>query len=87
MLRLCFFILAVCVTTILPAGAAGPIRVDGITEPFMDVQLGFADAGIIRQQFFKEGDTVKVKLIGLDQKTGKFKLSRKVLMAKPEGAN
>jgi len=58
MLRLCFFILAVCVTTILPAGAAGPIRVDGITEPFMDVQLGFADAGIIRQQFFKEGDTV-----------------------------
>lgn len=34
----------------------------------------------------KEGDSVKVKLIGLDQKTGKFKLSRKVLMPKPEGA-
>lgn len=32
-----------------------------------------------------EGDIVKVKLIGLDQKTGKFKLSRKVLMPKPEG--
>ncbi|GGH62386.1 polyribonucleotide nucleotidyltransferase [Filimonas zeae] len=32
----------------------------------------------------KEGDVVKVKLIGLDQKTGKFKLSRKVLMPKPE---
>ena len=31
-----------------------------------------------------EGDTIKVKLIGVDQKTGKFKLSRKVLMAKPE---
>ena len=31
-----------------------------------------------------EGDTIKVKLIGLDQKTGKFKLSRKVLMQKPE---
>lgn len=31
-----------------------------------------------------EGDTIKVKLIGLDQKTGKFKLSRKVLMPKPE---
>src|ERR1700733_8042249 len=29
----------------------------------------------------KEGDMVKGKLIGLDQKTGKFKLSRKVLMA------
>ncbi len=34
----------------------------------------------------KEGDAVKVKLIGMDQKTGKFKLSRKVLMPKPEGA-
>jgi len=34
----------------------------------------------------KEGDSVKVKLIGLDQKTGKFKLSRKVLIAKPDGA-
>ncbi len=31
-----------------------------------------------------EGDIVKVKLIGLDPKTGKFKLSRKVLMPKPE---
>ena len=33
---------------------------------------------------FKEGDTVKVKLIGLDPKTGKFKLSRKALMQKPQ---
>jgi polyribonucleotide nucleotidyltransferase len=33
---------------------------------------------------FKEGDVVKVKLIGLDPKTGKFKLSRKVLMPKPD---
>jgi polyribonucleotide nucleotidyltransferase len=32
-----------------------------------------------------ENDVVKVKLIGLDSKTGKFKLSRKVLMPKPEG--
>lgn len=31
-----------------------------------------------------EGDMVKVKLIGIDHKTGKFKLSRKVLMPKPE---
>ena len=30
------------------------------------------------------GDVVKVKLIGLDPRTGKFKLSRKVLMPKPE---
>ncbi|HET7001602.1 MAG TPA: polyribonucleotide nucleotidyltransferase, partial [Puia sp.] len=33
-----------------------------------------------------ENDMVKVKLIGLDAKTGKFKLSRKVLMPKPEQA-
>jgi polyribonucleotide nucleotidyltransferase len=33
----------------------------------------------------KEGDVVKVKLIGVDHKTGKFKLSRKILMPKPEG--
>jgi len=32
----------------------------------------------------KEGDMVKVKLIGVDQKTGKFKLSRKVLIPKPD---
>ena len=32
----------------------------------------------------KEGDMVKVKLIGIDSRTGKFKLSRKVLMPKPE---
>ena len=31
-----------------------------------------------------EGDKIKVKLIGLDAKTGKFKLSRKALMPKPE---
>jgi polyribonucleotide nucleotidyltransferase len=33
----------------------------------------------------KEGDTVKIKLIGTDPKTGKLRLSRKVLMPKPEG--
>lgn len=33
----------------------------------------------------KEGEVVKVKLTGTDPKTGKFKLSRKVLMPKPEG--
>jgi polyribonucleotide nucleotidyltransferase len=33
----------------------------------------------------KEGDVVQVKLIEVDQKTGKFRLSRKVLLPKPEG--
>ncbi|MEI8278283.1 MAG: polyribonucleotide nucleotidyltransferase [Bacteroidota bacterium] len=32
-----------------------------------------------------EGDKIKVKLVGTDSKTGKFRLSRKVLMPKPEG--
>ncbi|MFZ9388733.1 MAG: polyribonucleotide nucleotidyltransferase [Chitinophagaceae bacterium] len=32
----------------------------------------------------KEGDVMKVKLIGTDPKSGKFKLSRKVLIPKPE---
>lgn len=31
---------------------------------------------------FKEGDTVKVKLLDVDKKSGKFKLSRKVLLPK-----
>ncbi|MEO6903324.1 MAG: polyribonucleotide nucleotidyltransferase [Bacteroidia bacterium] len=35
----------------------------------------------------KEGDKIQVKLIGLDPKTGKFKLSRKALLPKPEQAN
>lgn len=32
----------------------------------------------------KEGDQIQVKLIDVDKKTGKFKLSRKVLLPKPE---
>lgn len=37
------------------------------------------DAGI------KEGDEIEVKLLDVDPKTGKFKLSRKALLPKPEG--
>ncbi len=33
---------------------------------------------------FQEGDKVKVKLVGVDPKTGKFKLSRKALLPKPD---
>ena len=33
----------------------------------------------------KEGDMLEVKLIGSDPKSGKLKLSRKVLLPKPEG--
>lgn len=37
------------------------------------------------EDFTKEGDMMEVKLIGVDEKTGKLKLSRKVLVPKPEG--
>jgi polyribonucleotide nucleotidyltransferase len=36
-------------------------------------------------EYLKQGDVVKVKLIDIDSKTGKMKLSRKVLLPKPEG--
>ena len=36
------------------------------------------------EEVLKEGDEVKVKLISIDQKTGKLKLSRKILLPKPE---
>jgi polyribonucleotide nucleotidyltransferase len=38
------------------------------------------------EDVFQEGDPVKVKLIGIDSKTGKFRLSRKALMPRPAGA-
>ncbi len=36
------------------------------------------------EDVFKEGDPVKVKLIGIDPKSGKMKLSRKALLPRPE---
>ena len=33
----------------------------------------------------KEGDMIEVKLIGMDTKTGKLKISHKALLPKPEG--
>ncbi len=36
-------------------------------------------------EVLKEGEEVEVKLIGIDEKSGKLKLSRKVLLPKPEG--
>ncbi len=38
------------------------------------------------QGVLNEGDRVKVRLMEVDPKTGKFRLSRKALMPKPEGA-
>ncbi|PID87865.1 MAG: polyribonucleotide nucleotidyltransferase [Bacteroidia bacterium] len=36
------------------------------------------------EDVLKEGDTIEVKLIGIDPKNGKLKLSRKVLLPKPD---
>ena len=41
--------------------------------------------GIQLEDILKEGEVVKFKVVGRDDKTGKIKLSRKVLMPKPEG--
>lgn len=39
----------------------------------------------VEQAGLKEGDMITVKLVDIDPKTGKFKLSHKVLIPKPEG--
>ena len=36
------------------------------------------------EEILKEGDTIEVKLIAIDEKSGKLKLSRKVLLPKPD---
>ncbi|MDR1675203.1 MAG: polyribonucleotide nucleotidyltransferase, partial [Tannerella sp.] len=39
----------------------------------------------VEETGLKEGDSITVKLVDVDPKTGKFKLSRKALLPKPEG--
>jgi polyribonucleotide nucleotidyltransferase len=39
----------------------------------------------VEESGLKEGDHITVKLVDIDPKTGKFKLSRKALLPKPEG--
>ena len=39
----------------------------------------------VEEAGIKEGDDIQVKLLEIDPKTGKFKLSHKVLLPKPEG--
>ena len=59
--------------------AAEPVEVGGITEPFMDVTLGLADAGIIREQIFKEGDAVKrgEVILELDKRLAALEVTRR----------
>ena len=39
----------------------------------------------VEEAGIKEGDKIQVKLLEIDPKTGKFKLSHRVLIEKPEG--
>jgi polyribonucleotide nucleotidyltransferase len=58
--------------------------------PGKDGLLHISEVGHTRLEsmdgVLKEGEKIQVKLIGVDPKTGKFKLSRKALLPKPEQA-
>jgi RND family efflux transporter MFP subunit len=63
----------------LPAQAADPLQVDGVTEPYRDVTLGLADPGIISHQFFAEGDVAKADdvIMELDTRLEELEVSRR----------
>ena len=48
-------------------------------------EIGWKRLETIAESGLKEGDEIQVKLMDIDPKTGKFKLSHKVLVPKPEG--
>lgn len=48
-------------------------------------KIGWKRLETVEQAGLKEGDTVSVKLIDINPKTGKFKISGKELFPKPEG--
>ena len=64
-----------CFVEILP-GKDGLLHISEIDWKRLET---VEEAGI------KEGDNIKVKLMEIDPKTGKYKLSHRVLMEKPEG--
>ena len=64
-----------CFVEILP-GKDGLLHISEIDWKRLET---VEEAGI------KEGDKIKVKLLEIDPKTGKYKLSRRVLLEKPEG--
>ena len=64
-----------CFVEILP-GKDGLLHISEIDWKRLET---VEEAGI------KEGDKIKVKLLDIDPKTGKYKLSRRVLLEKPEG--
>ena len=64
-----------CFVEIMP-GKAGLLHISEIDWKRLET---VEEAGI------KEGDKIKVKLMEIDPKTGKYKLSHRVLLEKPEG--
>ncbi len=64
-----------CFVEILP-GKDGLLHISEIDWKRLET---VEEAGI------KEGDKIQVKLLDIDQKTGKYKLSHRVLIEKPEG--
>ncbi|MDR2232095.1 MAG: polyribonucleotide nucleotidyltransferase [Tannerella sp.] len=48
-------------------------------------EIGWKRYESIEETDLKEGENISIKLVDIDPKTGKFKLSRKALMPKPEG--
>ena len=55
-------------------------------EAYKAQYYGYLMNGLLTQTIrIKEGDKIKVKLMEIDPKTGKYKLSHRVLMEKPEG--
>ena len=64
-----------CFVEILP-GKDGLLHISEIDWKRLET---VEEAGI------KEGDKLKVKLLDIDPKTGKYKLSRRILLEKPEG--
>ena len=64
-----------CFVEILP-GKEGLLHISEIEWKRLET---VEDAGI------KEGDHIDVKLLEIDPKTGKYKLSHRVLLEKPEG--
>ena len=64
-----------CFVEILP-GKDGLLHISEIDCKRLDT---------VEESGIKEGDKIKVKLMEIDHKTGKYKLSHRVLMEKPEG--
>ena len=61
------------------------LRPESLTDQIFIKAKRIRTLETVEQAGLKEGDTISVKLVDIDAKTGKFKLSHKVLLPKPEG--